>query len=408
MKRFLIISVLFILSLIATVPYVTGKFVEGHLQQFENNVMNTDGLQLVGKPHQHQIGWRQSQAQSVIKIVPLDGELTLEQQVDHGFLPVKPVEVSTKLQPDAVLKNTFKDLFGNDLPIEAITQIELNGKTHTLFQQTNGDLKGTLEVDPRQKVVSGTLQAPTLKLPPPTYLFELNDGNYDFNIQRQDERLNTQFTAKLGHFKVPNQFDAQKITFQSDVTNSGQMVHQFAWDLKSEQLLIIDKDWGKFDLVIDGKNFDLSGLAKLRELKNAPLFQQRLMLPLMLLQEAPAFLQKLPALNVKNLSLKTEEGTFELTGQFEMTPPQSAEINSLNILFKNIKATLDGKVSEKLLRRWLTLRLQTAEEVDKFIAVLETKQRLVRKGEDFVMNLRIDNGEALLNGQPLTLRDLKL
>jgi len=407
MKRFLIISVLLILSLIATVPYVTGKFVEGHLQQFENIVMNTDGLQLVGTPHQHQIGWRQSQAQSVIKIVPLDGQLTLEQQIDHGFLPLKSVEVLTTLQPDAVLKNTFKDLFGNDLPIEAMTQIELNGKTHTSFQQTNGDLKGTLDVDPRQKVVSGTLQAPTLKLPPPTYLFEVNGGDYHFNIQRQNERLNTQLHAKIAHFKVPNQFDAQKITFQSDVTNSGQMVQQFAWDLKSEQLVIVDKDWGKFELIIEGKNFDLSGLAKLRELKNAPPFQQRLMLPLMLLQEAPAFLQKLPILNVKNLSLKTEEGTFELTGQFEMTPPQNTEINSLNILFKNIKANWDGKISEKLLRRWIMLRLQTAEEVDKFIGALETKQRLVRKGEDFVMNLRIDNGEAFLNDQPLTLRDLK-
>ncbi|MEY3220878.1 MAG: hypothetical protein RIT27_2235 [Pseudomonadota bacterium] len=408
MKRFLIISALLILSAGATVPYVTGKFVEGHLQQFENTVMNTDGLQLIGTPHQHQIGWRESQAQSVVKIVPLDGQLSLEQQVSHGFLPLKPVEVTTTLQPDTVLKNTFKDLFGSDLPIEATTQIELNGNSQTFFQQTNGDLKGTLKVNPHQKTVSGTLQAPKLKLPPPTYLFELNGGNYRIDLQRQDERLTTQLSGELESFKFLNQLDVQKIAFHSNTTNSGQMLHQFAWDLKGEQIKVLNKDWGTFNLAIDGKNFDLSGLAKLRELKNAPVFQQRLMLPLMLLQEAPAFLQKLPAFNVKHLSLETADGVFELTGQFEMTPPQSAEINSLNILFKNIQANWDGKISEKLLRYFLGAGgNKNSDEIDKMMGNIENKHRLIKKEGNFVMNLRIENGEALLNGQPLTLRDLK-
>ena len=141
MKRFIVVFSLLIIMLGSSVPYVTGKFVEGHLQQFENTVMNTDGLQLIGKPHQQIIGWNNSQSQSNIKIVALDGQMKLEQQVEHGFLPFKPVELSTKVYPDAVLKNTFKDLFENDLPIEAITQIDLMGKSNTIFHQTNGGLK---------------------------------------------------------------------------------------------------------------------------------------------------------------------------------------------------------------------------------------------------------------------------
>ena len=35
-----------------------------------------------------------------------------------------------------------------------------------------------------------------LKIPPPTYLFELKDGNYRFNLQRQDERVKTQFEGE--------------------------------------------------------------------------------------------------------------------------------------------------------------------------------------------------------------------
>lgn len=408
MKRFLIIGILVIASAGATVPYVTGKFVKGHLQQFENTVMNTDGLQLIGNPHQQTIGWNSSQSQSNIKITALDGQIKLEQQVDHGFLPFKPVEIVTKLQPDTVLKNTFQDLFGNELPIEATTQIDLAGKSNTLFHQTNGELKGSLVVDSRNKLVSGTLHAPKLKIPPPTYLFELKDGNYRFNLQRQDERVKTQFEGELQQFAFSNQLNAQKIVFHSTMNNSGQMIHQFAWDMKSDQLMIMNKDWGKIKVEMEGKNFDLSAFAKLRELSKAPTFQQRLMLPLMLLQEAPIFLQKLPAFQVKTLNLETSEGNLELTGQFEMTPPQNVETNSLNMLFKNIKANWNGKVSEKLLRQWLSASSnKNSDEVDKVLKNIENKHRLVRKGEDFVMNLRIENGEALLNDQPLTLKDLK-
>jgi uncharacterized protein YdgA (DUF945 family) len=408
MKRFLIIGFLVIVSAGASVPYVTGKFIEGHLQQFENTVMNTDGLQLIGKPHQQIIGWNNSQSQSNIKIVALDGQLKLEQQVEHGFLPFKPVEVVTKIQPDTVLKNTFKHLFGSELPIEAITQIELNGKSNTIFHQTNGDLKGSLVVDSHNKFVSGTLHAPKLKVPPPTYLFELKDGNYRFSLQRQDDRIKTQFEGELKDFAFLNQLNAQKIVFHSNVTNSGQMIHQFAWNMKSDQMMIMNKDWGKFNVVMEGKNFDLSAFAKLRELSKAPAFQQRLMLPLMLLQEAPAFLQKLPAFQVKTLTLETPEGNLELIGQFEMTPPQNPDTNALNVLFKNIKANWDGKVSEKLLRRWLSASSnKNSDEVDKLLKNIENKHRLVRKDNDFIMNLRIENGEALLNGQPLTLKDLK-
>lgn len=408
MKRFLIIFALLIIMLSVSVPYVTGKFVEGHLQQFENTVMNTDGLQLIGTPHQQNIGWNHSQSESNIKITALDGQVKLEQQVEHGFLPFKPVEVSSKLHPDAVLKNTFKDLFGNDLPIEAITQIDLMGKSNTIFHQTNGGLKGTLNVDPRGKVISGTLQTPKLKSPLLAYPIELNEGNFKFNLQRQEERINTQFEGSLQNFSFLKQMDAQKISFHSNVTNSGQMIHQFAWDMKSDQVIILNKDWGKFNIVAEGKNFDLSAFAKLRELSKAPAFQQRLMLPIILLQEAPAFLQKLPAFQVKTLTLETPEGNLELTGQFEMTPPQNTDANSLNILFKNIKANWNGKVSEKLLRQWLSASSnKNSDEIDKMLKNIENKHRLVRKENDFVMNLRIENGEALLNDQPLTLKDLK-
>jgi len=408
MKRFLIIFVLLISILGASVPYVTGKFVEGHLQQFENTVMNTDGLQLIGAPHQQIIGWNTSQSQSNIKITALDGQLKLKQQVDHGFLPFKPVELSSKFHPDAVLKNTFKNMLGNDLPIEAITQIELNGKSNTIFHQTNGGLKGTLNVDPRGKVVSGTLQTPTLKSPYLAYPFELNEGNLKFNVQRQEERLNTQLEGELGTFAFLKQFEAHKISLHSNVSNSNQMIHQFAWDIKSDQVMIMNKEWGKFEIVMEGKNFDLSAFAKLRELSKAPTFQQRLMLPLMLLQEAPAFLQKLPAFQIKTLTLETPEGNLELVGHFEMTPPQNAETNSLNVLFKNIKATWNGKVSEKLLRQWLSASSnKNSDDVDNALKNIENKHRLVRKDNDFVMNLRIENGEAFLNDQPLTLKDLK-
>jgi hypothetical protein len=408
MKRFLIVFTLLIMALGASMPYVTGKFVEGHLQHFENTVMTTDGLQLIGTPHQQTIGWNSSQSQSNIKIVALDGQLKLEQQVDHGFLPFKPVEMSSKIHPDAVLKNTFKNVFGNDLPIEAITQIDLMGKSNTIFHQTNGGLKGTLNIDPKGKVVSGTLQTPKLKSPLLTYPFELNEGNFKFNLQRQEEQLHTQVDGELHYLAFFKQVDAQKVSFHSNVSNSGQMIHQFAWNLKSDQITILNKNWGKLNLVMNGKNFDLSAFAKLKELSKAPAFQQRLMLPLMLLQEAPAFLQKLPAFQVKTLTLETPEGNLDLTGHFEMTAPQNTEINSLNILFKNIKATWDGKVSEKLLRQWLSASSnKNSDEVDKLLKNIENKHRLVRKGEDFVMNLRIENGEALLNDQPLTLKDLK-
>jgi len=408
MKRFIVVFSLLIIMLGSSVPYVTGKFVEGHLQQFENTVMNTDGLQLIGKPHQQIIGWNNSQSQSNIKIVALDGQMKLEQQVEHGFLPFKPVELSTKVHPDAVLKNTFKDLFENDLPIEAITQIDLMGKSNTIFHQTNGGLKGTLNIDPKGKVVSGTLQTPKLKSPLLAYPFELNEGNFKFNLQRQEERLNTQVDGELHNIAFLKQMDAQKISFHSNVSNSGQMIHQFAWDLKSDQIIVLNKNWGKLNLVMNGKNFDLSVFAKLKELSKASGFQQRLMLPIILLQEAPAFLQKLPAFQVKTLTLETSEGNLELTGNFEMTPPQNTNVNSLNILFKNIKATWDGKVSEKLLRQWLSASSnKNSDEVDKMLKNIENKHRLVRKGEDFVMNLRIENGEVLLNDQPLTLKDLK-
>ncbi len=408
MKRFFLILVLLIMMLGVSVPFVTGKFVEGHLQHFETTIMNTDGLQLIGKPHQQVIGWNNSQSESNVKIVALDGQLKIEQQVEHGFLPFKPVEVATKLNPDAVLKNTFKDLFGNELPIEAITQIELGGKSNTIFQQTNGGLKGTLNVDPKGKIVSGTLQAPKLKLPPRVYLFELNEGNYKFNVQRQEERISTAFEGDLQNFNFSKQFEAQKITFHSNMINSGQMIHQFAWDLKSDQLTVLNKNWGKLNLVVNGKNFDLSAFAKLKELSKASAFQQRLMLPIILLQEAPAFLQKLPAFEIKTLTLETPEGNLDLVGQFEMTPPQNAEANSLNILFKNIKANWEGKVNEKLLRQWLSASSnKNSDEVDKILKNIENKNRLVKKGEDFIMNLRIENGEALLNDQPLTLKDLK-
>ncbi len=408
MKRFIVVFSLLIIMLGSSVPYVTGKFVEGHLQQFENTVMNTDGLQLIGKPHQQIIGWNNSQSQSNIKIVALDGQMKLEQQVEHGFLPFKPVELSTKVYPDAVLKNTFKDLFENDLPIEAITQIDLMGKSNTIFHQTNGGLKGTLNIDPKGKVVSGTLQTPKLKSPLLAYPFELNEGNFKFNLQRQEERLNTQVDGELHNIAFLKQVDAQKISFHSNVSNSGQMIHQFAWDLKSDQIIVLNKNWGKLNLVMNGKNFDLSVFAKLKELSKASGFQQRLMLPIILLQEAPAFLQKLPAFQVKTLTLETSEGNLELTGNFEMTPPQNTNVNSLNILFKNIKATWDGKVSEKLLRQWLSAsNNKNSDEVDKMLKNIENKHRLVRKGEDFVMNLRIENGEVLLNDQPLTLKDLK-
>jgi len=408
MKRFIVVFSLLIIMLGSSVPYVTGKFVEGHLQQFENTVMNTDGLQLIGKPHQQIIGWNNSQSQSNIKIVALDGQMKLEQQVEHGFLPFKPVELSTKVHPDAVLKNTFKDLFENDLPIEAITQIDLMGKSNTIFHQTNGGLKGTLNIDPKGKVVSGTLQTPKLKSPLLAYPFELNEGNFKFNLQRQEERLNTQVDGELHNIAFLKQVDAQKISFHSNVSNSGQMIHQFAWDLKSDQIIVLNKNWGKLNLVMNGKNFDLSVFAKLKELSKASGFQQRLMLPIILLQEAPAFLQKLPAFQVKTLTLETSEGNLELTGNFEMTPPQNTNVNSLNILFKNIKATWDGKVSEKLLRQWLSASSnKNSDEVDKMLKNIENKHRLVRKGEDFVMNLRIENGEVLLNDQPLTLKDLK-
>jgi len=408
MKRFIVVFSLLIIMLGSSVPYVTGKFVEGHLQQFENTVMNTDGLQLIGKPHQQIIGWNNSQSQSNIKIVALDGQMKLEQQVEHGFLPFKPVELSTKVYPDAVLKNTFKDLFENDLPIEAITQIDLMGKSNTIFHQTNGGLKGTLNIDPKGKVVSGTLQTPKLKSPLLAYPFELNEGNFKFNLQRQEERLNTQVDGELHNIAFLKQVDAQKISFHSNASNSGQMIHQFAWDLKSDQIIVLNKNWGKLNLVMNGKNFDLSVFAKLKELSKASGFQQRLMLPIILLQEAPAFLQKLPAFQVKTLTLETSEGNLELTGNFEMTPPQNTNVNSLNILFKNIKATWDGKVSEKLLRQWLSAsNNKNSDEVDKILKNIENKHRLVRKGEDFVMNLRIENGEVLLNDQPLTLKDLK-
>lgn len=408
MKRFLIMGFLVVISAGAIVPYITGKFVEGHLQQFENAVMNTDGLQLIGTPHQQTIGWNNSQSQSNIKITALDGQLKFEQQVNHGFLPFKSVELSTKLHPDAVLKNTFKDLFGNDFPIEAITQIDVMGKSNTIFHQTNGGLKGTLNIDPRGKIISGTLQTPKLKSPLLAYHFELDEGNLRFNLQRQEERINTQLDGELHNLAFLKQVDAQKISFHSNVSNSGQMIHQFAWDMKSDQVTILNKDWGKFKMVADGKNFDLSSFAKLRDLSKAPAFQQRLMLPLMLLQEAPAFLQKLPAFQVKTLSLETPEGNLELTGQFEMTPPQNTNTNSLNILFKNIKATWDGKVSEKLLRQWLsTTSNKNSDEVDNLLKNIENKHRLVKKEDNFVMKLRIENGEALLNDQPITLKDLK-
>jgi Ca2+-binding EF-hand superfamily protein len=78
------------------------------------------------------------------------------------------------------------------------------------------------------------------------------------------------------------------------------------------------------------------------------------------------------------------------------------------VLFKYIKANWDGKVSEKLLRQWLSASSnKNSEEVDKMLKNIENKHRLVRKGEDFVMNLRVENGEVLLNDQPLTLKDLK-
>jgi hypothetical protein len=404
MKRFFLILVLLIMMLGVSVPFVTGKFVEGHLQHFETTIMNTDGLQLIGKPHQQVIGWNNSQSESNVKIVALDGQLKIEQQVEHGFLPFKPVEVATKLNPDAVLKNTFKDLFGNELPIEAITQIELGGKSNTIFQQTNGGLKGTLNVDPKGKIVSGTLQAPKLKLPPRVYLFELNEGNFKFNLQRQEERINTQFEGEVHNFSFLKQMDAQKISFHSNVTNSGQMIHQFAWDMKSDQVIVLNKDWGKFKIVAEGKNFDLSAFLKLRELSNkVPTFQKRSMSLIILLQEVPAFLQKLPAFQVKTLTLETPEGNLELVGQFETTPHQ-AETNSLHIWLKNIKATWNGKVSEKLLRQWLSASSnKNSDEVDKLLKDIENRHRLVRKGEDFVMNLRVENGEALLNDRPFSL-----
>lgn len=408
MKRFFLVFILLIIMLGVSVPFVTGKFVEGQLQQFETAIMNTDGLQLIGTPHQQNIGWNHSQSESNIKIVALDGQIKVEQQVNHGFLPFKPVELSTKLNPDTVLKNTFKDLFGNELPIEAITQIDAMGKSNTLFHQTNGGLKGTLNVDPKGKMVSGTLQAPKLKSPLLAYPFELKEGNFKFSLQRQEERLNTSFEGDLQSFNFLKQFEIQKTAFHSNIINSGQMIHQFAWDLKSDQLININKDWGKFKMVVNGKNFDLSGLAKLRELSKASAFQQRLMLPIILLQEAPAFLQKLPAFQVKTFTLETPEGNLELVGQFEMTPPQNSETNSLNILFKYIKANWDGKVSEKLLRQWLSASSnKNSEEIDKMLKNIENKHRLVKKDEDFVMNLRVENGEALLNDQPLTLKDLK-
>lgn len=407
MKRFFLILVLLIIMLGASVPFVTGKFVEGHLQHFETTIMNTDGLQLIGKPHQQVIGWSNSQSESNVKIVALDGQLKIEQQIDHGFLPFKPVEVATKLNPDAVLKNTFKDLFGNDLPIEAITQIELGGKSNTIFQQTNGGLKGTLKVDPKGKIISGTLQAPKLKLPPRVYLFELNEGNYKFNVQRQEERMSTAFEGDLQNFNFSKQFEAQKVTFHSTMINSGQMIHQFAWNLKSDQLTVLNKNWGKLNFIVNGKNFDLTAVAKLKELFQVSTFQQRLMLPMILLQEAPAFLQKLPALEIKTLTLETPEGNLNLVGQFEMTPPQNAKANSLNILFKNIKANWEGKVHEKLLRQWLSAsNNKNTDEVDKILKNIENKNRLVKKGEDFIINLRIEKGEAFLNDQPLTLKDL--
>jgi|WetSurMetagenome_2_1015567.scaffolds.fasta_scaffold22223_4 hypothetical protein len=409
MKRFFIIFMLLIIVLGISIPYVTGKFVEGHLQQFETAVMNTDGLQLVGTPHQQTIGWNNSQSESNVKIIALDGQVKIEQQINHGFLPFKPVELSTKLHPDAVLKNTFNDLFGNELSIEAITQIDLNGKSNTLFHQTNGGLKGTLNVDPRNRFISGTLQAPRLKLPPPLYLFELNEGNYRFNFQHKEERISTQFEATLQNLIFSKQFNAQKIVFHSEMNSSGYMLHQFAWDLKSDQFIMNNKDWGKFQMIINGRNFDLSSFVKLRELLKVPPFQQRLMFPIILLQEAPAFLQKLPVFQIKTFGLETPEGNLTLTGNFEMTTPHNAQANSLNILFKNVRATWDCKISEKLLRQWLGASgNKNSDEVDKILKNIENKHRLVKKGEDFVMSLRVENGEALLNDQPLTLRDLKL
>lgn len=465
MKR-IVISVIVVLAVlllgVGGLAYWSGQRAEQQYRaELEKLQAENPSLQLA--PASYQRGWWTAEATTRLEVRSEEPEpvtFSLKHEIHHGPLPLtwwlrrgftaEPVQVMVRTtlgrEAGTPLADGIAKFFGNREPLEIVSRVGLDGAgTHTISMPpidvtdaaplqtlTFAGLQGQFEVTPEGKAVRGELGAPALRL-------KGQDGTHVrlVNLRLTVDQQSSQFGFMIGdsalsvaEFQVDNPENPQQpillsgITFSTTASERGEQVGaglQLAvTKLEAAGELFSD---GLFSLSLA----DLDGrlLAQLRQLSQRQsatggeaVAEEGLKLVQQLLQRRPQLKLTTQVQATSGGLQATADLTFQDPGEVDWENPQAllqllAKAGAELTVGRAFLESLFGKTLEDQVRAAAEERSQELSDAQvreqgrtlaqEQLAPLVQARYLLVEGDNYKAQVRLHNGQLLLNDVPIPL-----
>jgi uncharacterized protein YdgA (DUF945 family) len=291
---------------------------------------------------------------------------------------------------------------------------------------------------------SGTLSIPGLEVIGNTFQLKANGLNSSFNShQGLSGFWLGEASFDISHLELadnneeePYDFLIRGLKASSSSKPSGDNVN-ITVTLRTDQVKLDETKSGSGVFEMELRNLDAASLAKLEETVRSqqtltteePSEAVQMMMLARYMEILPALLKKSPEIEIRQLELKTTDGDFAGKARIAFDGSKPEATQNLLTLANAITAQAEFKVADRLLRRVATdlLTDKIAEEwdeedeeapgeeeliataaarVDEQLTSLQEQGIIVREDGNYRASLRYEAGQVVLNGRPLSLKDL--
>ncbi|ALG68166.1 YdgA family protein [Beggiatoa leptomitoformis] len=439
---------LFIFSLttlglvILLIPYITGMKAEEQFSFFTKQL--PDNIQFI--THDYQRGWLGSTADSTLSIyqdanTPAQ-TIQLQQEMDHGFLPLKPAIIYTTIRTTLPTASTGNQITGETSPLRIRTELQANGDVSNtlniaqshLQQQENTvqwqDLTGEFNLTQSGHLATTTLHIPQLKSQFPFGEFTVHDGLIQANIEENIANL----LIGQGNLHIAQiRFDSP-----TGLTASLSNLHINTYNIPSESFLtlrivataqelhIIDKTYRDIRIVMEFNQLHQPSLQnivlqlnELRQLHPTSQLQLNFWLLGILMRDGMTLLNHHPSFAITELSLNSDEGKVNGTLSVQVDTVPSQPFFNLQALQNSIICEVTLETPKTLLNQWLKailfqpdLSSQAAAQtiMNTRLQQLETQGILLSSADNQVYKTALlwKNGKLMANGQSIVYPEIRV
>ncbi len=399
----ILLILLFIFSfLLVAIPTFSGMIAQQQLDGIQDTLIAQQQIHLISR--QHQRGWLSSYMENHIELPQGLGNIDLQHQINHGFVPVKAVNIDTLIGFNEQLQQRLAFYLGEIDKAEIQTQFIPLQPIKAKFTVSRAKLKetaisGELTLRPDSAQVDGSFFLHQLQIPQLVRAISF----FRTHIQIQTDSPTPQsFTVHSQSQTQQTQLDLwhqDDLALDNSALKLQAALHEallnLSIDLLVPQLQVGGHFFEPLKLVLHLQNIDWQIVQQLLILLQKPPIQQRFMLPLFLLQNAPSFISRQPSVRLEQLHLHGAQGSLQATLDVQVEAiPKNQPIHSAALL-QAVQWQLDVRLKKTLAEQIFAIYLlETQGDLSPTQAMQMSRERLATQVRRWQQQgwLREENG----------------